>query len=159
MFTVFLYVVAGFGLLLSLHKSKQKTRMALKKAWKAFETMLPQFLAVILLIGLVLSLLSRETIGLVLGGQSGLGGVVIAACIGAVTLMPAFAAFPLVAALLQSGAGYAQMGAFASSLMMVGVMTAPLECQIFGKKATLLRNFAAFVFSFAVAFVMQEVLT
>jgi hypothetical protein len=53
--------------------------------------------------------------------------------------------------LLQGGAGYMQIGAFVSSLMMVGIVTIPVEIKFFGKKLTLLRNGLAFLFSFIVA--------
>ena len=80
--------------------------------------------------------------------------MLFAASIGAITLIPGFVAFPLAAALLKSGAGYMQIGAFVSTLMMVGIVTLPVEIKYFGKKATIIRNSAAFVFSLLVALVM-----
>jgi hypothetical protein len=53
--------------------------------------------------------------------------------------------------LLQGGAGYMQIGAFVSSLMMVGVVTFPIEKTYFGIKLTVLRNALAFLFSIVVA--------
>ena len=44
-----------------------------------------------------------------------------------------------------------QMGAFVSTLMMVGIVTMPVEIKYFGKRLTLLRNVFAFMFSFLVA--------
>lgn len=52
MFSYLLYGVAAVGLTVSFIKSKKKTKMALKKAWKSFENILPQFLTVLLLIGI-----------------------------------------------------------------------------------------------------------
>jgi len=72
--------------------------------------------------------------------------------------MPGFVAFPLAAALLKSGAGYMQLAAFVSTLMMVGVITIPIERKTFGLRATLTRNGAAFLYSFVVAVVMGVVL-
>ena len=132
--------------------------MALKKAWKSFENILPQFLAILVLIGLVLTLLSRETISLLLGSNSGVLGVLMAAFIGSITLIPGFVAFPLAAALFQSGAGVVQISAFVSTLMMVGVVTLPLELKTFGLRAAILRNVSAFVFSLAAAFAMGVIL-
>lgn len=51
-----------------------------------------------------------------------------------------------------------QIAAFISTLMMVGVVTMPVEIRYFGKKATLVRNAAAFGFSLIVAFAMGVVL-
>lgn len=152
------YSLAILGLFFSFLKSKEKTIMALKRAWKSFETILPQFLSIIVIIGIMLSILTPEQISKVLGSESGWIGVLTGAMIGAVTLIPAFVAFPLAAALLENGAGYAQIGAFVSTLMMVGVVTIPLEMKYFGKKATLIRNLLAFSFSLIVAVVMGVVM-
>ena len=51
-----------------------------------------------------------------------------------------------------------QMAAFISTLMMVGVLTAPMEIKFFGRKVTILRNVAAFAFSFLVAAIIGMVL-
>jgi uncharacterized protein YoxC len=48
-FTYVLYALALIGLTLSLFKDKNKTKMALKKAWKSFENILPQFLSILVL--------------------------------------------------------------------------------------------------------------
>lgn len=152
------YGLAITSLILSFCKSKQKTKMALKKAFKSFENILPQLSAILLLIGLLLSILTPEQISLLLGNKSGWFGVIIASVIGAITLIPGFVAFPLAAALLQSGAGYMQIAAFVSTLMMVGVVTIPVEIKYFGKKATIIRNSLAFVFSLIVAAIMGVLL-
>lgn len=153
-FTLALYALAGFFLVFSFCKDKKKTRAALMKAWKAFENILPQLLGVLLFISLSLAYIDPNTVGRFLGERSGWLGVAIAAVAGAVTLIPGFIAFPTAALLLRGGAGLMQMGAFISALMMVGVVTAPLEIKYFGKKLTLARNALAFAFSFAVAWVI-----
>lgn len=158
MFTYILYGLAITGLAVSFFKDRDKTKLVLKKAWKAFENILPQFLAILILIGLALAVLSPETITKLLGTSSGLWGVLAASVIGSITLIPGFVAFPLVAALLKSGAGYMQIAAFVSTLMMVGIVTMPLETKTFGKRATIVRNVAAFVFSLFAAFVIGMVM-
>ncbi len=154
MFTYILYALAAIGLAISFFRDRQKTKAALMKAWKAFENILPQLLTIFLVIGFALAIFPPETIRRLIGSESGLWGVLAAAVIGSVTLIPGFVAFPLAAALLKSGAGYMQLAAFISTLMMVGVITIPIERKTFGMKATLTRNVAAFVFSFLVAVVM-----
>jgi len=156
--TATLYVIAILALSASLLKSKEKTILALKKAWKSFENILPQFLSILIIIGILLTVLSPEQISKLLGKESGWYGVLIAAVIGSVTLVPGFIAFPLAAALLKSGAGYMQIAAFISALMMVGIVTIPVEVEYFGKKAAAVRNIAAFVFSLIVALVMGVVM-
>lgn len=152
------YIIAILSLIISFFKSKEKTKMVLKKAWKSFENIMPQFLAIILVIGIMLSVLTPEQISRFLGQDSGIMGVVIAAFIGAVTLIPGFVAFPLASALLHNGAGITQIAAFVSTLMMVGIITMPVEIEYFGKKVTIIRNLLAFIFSFIVAGVMGVIL-
>ena len=157
MFNVIIYIIAAVLLLVSFLKDRTKTKMALKKAWKSFENILPQFLSILIIIGLLLAVLDPETISGLIGHKSGWMGMVVTAVIGAITLMPGFVAFPLAAALLQSGAGIMQMAVFISTLMMVGIVTMPVEIKYFGKRATVLRNGMAFVFSFIVAVVIGVV--
>jgi uncharacterized membrane protein YraQ (UPF0718 family) len=158
MTTVVLYVFAAFALILSFVKSKEKTKIALKKAWKSFENIMPQFLTILVIIGIMLAILTPEQISRLIGSESGWIGVIVASIIGAITLVPGFVAFPLAAALLKSGAGYMQIAAFISTLMMVGIVTLPVEMKFFGKKASLIRNAEAFIFSLIVAFIMGVVM-
>lgn len=158
MFTILLYVLAGGLLFLSFIKDKNKTKKALIKAWKSFENILPQFLSILVIVGIMLAALSPETISKLVGQKSGWLGMVIASVIGSITLIPGFVAFPLASALLNNGAGIMQIAVFISTLMMVGIVTVPLEIKYFGKKATILRNISAFVFSYLVAIVIGMVL-
>jgi uncharacterized membrane protein YraQ (UPF0718 family) len=155
--TTIFYGVALSLLLLSFIKDRQKTRRSLVKAWKSFQNILPQMLGMITSIGLLLALLSPSVISEVIGSSSGWWGVLLAAVIGSITLIPAFVAFPMAAILLENGAGYMQLSAFVSTLTMVGVITLPLEIRFFGKKFTILRNSLAFALSFVVAFVISKV--
>lgn len=157
--TYIFYAVTIILLIISFFTDKRKTLMSLKKAWKAFENILPQFLVVLLLVGLFLAVLNAEVISRLIGSDSGWLGVLLAAVVGSVTLIPGFVAFPTAAMLLAGGAGYMQIGAFISTLMMVGVVTMPVEIKVFGKRATFLRNALAFVFSFLVAFVVGQVVS
>jgi len=152
-----LYGISILLLVISYYKDKKKTKMALKKAWKAFENILPEFLTVIMFVGVLLAVLNPEVISKIIGNNSGWFGVIIAAVVGSITLIPGFVAFPTAAMLLQNGAGYMQIGAFLSTLMMVGIVTMPVEIKYFGKKLTILRNLFAFIFSFLVAYIIGRV--
>ncbi|MDD2263040.1 MAG: permease [Clostridia bacterium] len=158
MFTYIIYGLAVIGLSVSFFKDRQKTKMALTKAWKSFENILPQFLAILVIIGIIFAILSPSTIQVLLGSNSGFLGVIGASLIGAITLIPGFVAFPLAAALLNSGAGYMQITAFVASLMMVGIVTLPLEIKTFGKKAAVIRNVSAYAFSLIAALIIGVVL-
>jgi uncharacterized membrane protein YraQ (UPF0718 family) len=149
--TLLLYGLAIVALAVSVAKNRQKTMMALKKAFKAFEGILPQFIVVLIFVSASLAVLDNRTISRFIGAGSGALGVLGATLVGAVTLIPGFVAFPVAAALLKEGAGATQIAAFVSSLMMVGVVTLPMEIKYFGKRAAFMRNSLAFAFSLVVA--------
>lgn len=154
MFNYMLYGATALLLGLSWFKNKNKTKMALKKALKSFENILPQFLCVILLIGMMLSILDKDLISRLLGQGSGALGYLIAAVVGSVTLIPGFVAFPLAASLLSAGAGYGQITMFVTTLMMVGVVTLPVETKYFGKKLALRRNLLALCWAVCISLVI-----
>lgn len=104
MFTKILYGIALLWFFISFIKDKEKTKLALKKAWRSFENILPSVLAVLLLIGFILTLLDVQTISTLLGTDSGIMGMIIAAVVGCITLIPGFVALPLAASLLAAGA-------------------------------------------------------
>lgn len=152
-----MYLLAIAGLIASAIADRKKTKQALVKSWKAFSNLLPDFAGVLALIGLVLTLLSPEVISVVIGGGSGMLGMVVASIVGAITLIPGFISFPLAASLLERGAGVMQVAVFVSTLMMVGFVTLPLERKHFGAKAAYLRNGLSYVYSFLVALVLGVV--
>lgn len=130
----------------------------LKKAWKSFENILPQFLAILLLIGFILAVLDEETISKLLGKESGMVGMAIAAVIGSITLIPGFIAFPLAASLLAAGAGYGQIAMFLTTLMMVGIVTLPLEVTYFGKRLAVMRNALGLAYAVLASFLLGYIL-
>ncbi|MDN5303824.1 MAG: hypothetical protein PWP46_703 [Fusobacteriaceae bacterium] len=155
--TKILYLTTLILLIISFIKDKKKTKKALKKGLKAFENILPQFLGVIVLAGILLAIFSPELISKMIGDKSGFIGVIISAIVGSITLIPGFVAFPTAAILLENGAGYMQIAAFISTLMMVGIITFSVEKKYFNTKFTIVRNLLAFIFSFIVAFIIGKV--
>lgn len=151
MTALILYTLCFVLLALSFMKDKEKTKLALKKGWKSFEVIMPQFLGIIFLVGLILAILNPSVISKLIGGSSGFLGVFISAIVGSIAIMPTFVAFSTGNTLLNNGAGYAQVAALISTLTMVGIVTLSLESKYIGKKAAILRNFLAFLFSFIVA--------
>ncbi|RKZ09082.1 permease, partial [Candidatus Fermentibacteria bacterium] len=94
--------LVGLALTFSLLKSRKKTLMGLKIAWKAAGKMLPAVLLVIVVIGLFLGFVSPSFISGILGSSNGLLGVAIAAVLGSVLFIPAILAFPMGASLMLS---------------------------------------------------------
>jgi uncharacterized membrane protein YraQ (UPF0718 family) len=139
-----LIVITGVALIASLLADRRKTLAGLKKGYKMFLGILPALLNVLILVSTALYLFPKEALVKWLGANSGLAGYAIAALIGSIALIPGFVAFPLSALLLKSGVGYAVVAVFVTTLMMVGILTLPLEIKYFGKKAALMRNGLSF---------------
>lgn len=158
MFNLILFVLTGVLLIVSYMKSPQKTKKALKIAWKSFVRILPMMLTIIGLIGLMLTFISPETIKFVFSNQHW-WSTSLAALLGSITLMPAFIAFPLAASLLREGAGLMPIAAFVTTLTMVGIVSAPMEISIFGKRYTFLRNVLSFVAAIIIALIMGSILS
>jgi uncharacterized membrane protein YraQ (UPF0718 family) len=154
MLTAVIWSIAGAGLLLSRAKSREKTRAALQFFRRAFLSLAPSILAIIWTIGFILTFLPSGLVLNTIGRNAGFAGVILAAVFGSVVLIPAFIAFPLAASFLRQGADIRAIAAFVTTLVMVGVLTAPLEVKFFGKKFTFWRNTLSFVFALVVAFVM-----
>ena len=158
-FTYSLYGMAAILLGVSFLKDKKKTGLSLKRAWKMFINVLPQFVAILLLVGLLLAVVTPETIQRVIGTESGFVGMLITSLLGAIALIPALIAFPVAAELLNNGAGITQIAVFISTLTMVGFVTLPMEIKYLGKKVAMLRNVLAYLFAFATAFMIGAILT
>lgn len=157
-FSVAIYITAVVLLVFSLSINRAKTILALKKSYKMFLSVLPHFIAVLLLIGFVLALVSPEAVRKMIGTESGLVGIVASALIGAIALVPALIAFPVAAELLKNGAGLVPVSLFISTLTTVGIVTIPIEIKYFGKKIAILRNACFFGASFFTATIIKLVM-
>jgi len=140
--------------LVSLIADRQKTLKAVKIAVRRFVRIFPAFLTMIILVSVVLFLVPDKVISVYLGGSNKFIGVVLAASLGSLTFMPGFIAFPLSGILLQKGVAYMVLAAFTTTLMMVGVLTAPIEKEYFGIKVTIIRNVAGLLIALAVTVVI-----
>jgi len=148
-----LYVVTGLSLIVSFLINKEKTLQGLKRGWMKFYKTLPSYLMLLILISIVL-LLSEDLIVEYLGQDNILLGLLFSLGIGSVTMMPGFIAYPLARILLQRGVPYMVIAGFVTSLMLVGVVTYPLEKSYMGRKATIIRNIMSFVVAGLIALVM-----
>ena len=151
-FTVLFWVIAIILTLISLVKDKKKTVEGM------MGNMLGEIVAIIFIIGLVLTLIPPETIKQVLGSANTLTSTVISALVGSITLIPAFVAFPLVGSLVTVGASIVPAVAFLTTLTMVGMVTFPLEKKEFGMRFALTRNLMSFGFAIVIALTMGVIL-
>lgn len=120
--------------------NREKTIHGLRKGITMFLKLLPSLLTVLILVSVFLYLVPKETITKYLGQNSGPFGLGVAALLGSVALIPGFIAYPLGAVLVQGGVSYKIIAVFITTLVMVGVLTLPIEIQFFGVRASLMRN-------------------
>jgi len=158
MFIAAVWGIAAAGLLWSFFKSREKTRAALRFFRRSFLSLAPSVLAIIWAIGFILTFVPSDLVLRSIGREAGWLGVILAAAFGSIVLIPAFIAFPLAASFLKQGADIRAIAAFVTTLVMVGVLTAPLEMKYFGRRFTLWRNSLSFVAALIIALVMGAVL-
>lgn len=149
-----LWATTAIALIASLAASRQKTVKALRIALKRLIGIAPQFLIMILLVSIILYFVSDEMIAHYLGKENKYTAVIFASLIGSITLIPGFIAFPLAGLLLSRGVLYMVLAAFTTTLMMVGVVTYPIEKAYLGTRATILRNVLSFLIALTVAAVI-----
>jgi len=148
-----LYAITGLALVVSLIASREKTLKALKISYRRFINILPAFLIMLILVSVVLFLLPDYVISNYLGVENKFTGVLLASFLGSITLMPGFIAFPLAGILLKKGVVYMVLSAFTTTLMMVGILTYPIEKQYFGIKVTIIRNAVSLLIALIIAVV------
>lgn len=145
------YAITGLVLLISFIVNKQKTIKAIKIAVAKFKKIFPAFITMLIFVSIILFLFPDEVISNYLGNSSKIISVLLASFIGSITLMPGFVAFPLSGILLTKGVPYMVLSAFTTTLMMVGILTYPIEKEYFGAKVAIIRNIISFFIALSVA--------
>jgi len=155
--TIFITLCAVLSVV-SFAMDRKKTLEGFKKGWKMFMNVLPPFLNILILVSLILYFVPTSLISQYLGANSGVIGFSIAALVGSVTLIPGFISYPIAASLIKEGASYAVVATFMTTLMMVGVVTLPLEIRYFGKTVAITRNVLNFIAAVIIGLVVGLIL-
>ncbi|MEA2087046.1 MAG: permease [Candidatus Caldatribacteriota bacterium] len=145
------YAITGLTLIISLIVNREKTLKAVKIAITKFTKIFPAFLTMLIFVSFILFLFPDEVISNYLGHSSKSISVFLASLFGSITIMPGFIAFPLSGILLTKGVPYMVLSAFTTTLMMVGILTYPIEKEYFGTKVTIIRNIISFFIALSVA--------
>ena len=155
---IFINIFAVCCLSISFFKDSAKTKQSLLVAVKSILRILPTVFITIIFIGLLLGLVPLSGISEIAGEQSGFGGVLLVALLGALLHIPALISFPLAASLLESGASITPVAVFITTLTMIGIVTLPLEIKELGKKMAFLRNGMSFISAIIIALIMGSIL-
>lgn len=157
-FTILMWIITIIFTIYSLKKDKEKTLNALKNATKMGRSMALSIFSIIFLIGLVLAFIPANSIASFIEMQNPIIATIGSAFLGAITLIPAFIAFPLVGTLVDASINIVAAVAFLTTLTMVGIVTFPLEKKEFGLKFTLTRNILSFIFAILIAICMGAII-
>lgn len=135
---------AGVAALAAWALAEREGRAAVEAAlWEAGELLLlvaPILVSAVLISGYVQTMVPRDAMERWLGRGSGLRGLTLAAMAGALTPGGPFAAFPLVVALWESGAGFGVCVAYLTSWSVLGIQRALVwEIPLLGADFVLLR--------------------
>jgi uncharacterized membrane protein YraQ (UPF0718 family) len=139
---------------LSFLADRKKTMAGLKKGLKKLANITPVFLFLLVLASLALTMIPEDLIHRYLNGNNRYLAALAGLLGGSIAVMPGFIAFPLGEILRDQGVSNFVIAAFTSSLMMVGILTFPVEKQFFGTRFALVRNLTSLLISASVALVM-----
>ena len=153
---IYLLAFTGAALLASLVADRRKTWAGVRKAVRMLLGILPMLVGILAAVSLLLAAVPTSTLQRALGG--GVVSFVAALFVGSITLVPGFIAYPLAGVLRDNGASVGVLAAFITTLMMVGIVTLPLEMRMLGRRVAVLRNALAFVGAVLVAIIMALVL-
>ncbi len=147
----YFYLVTIVLLLISLIKDRHKTVAALKTAYRHFIKICRPFLFMIMLISVSLYFVPDSLLTEYLGKKNMLVGFISTSLLGSVILMPGFIAYPLCGILVKKGVTYTIISVFTTTLMMVGVLSYPVESEYFGRKITIIRNLLSYLIAIVIA--------
>jgi len=151
---VVLSMLVAVALIASAVADRRKTVAGLRRALAMFLTVLPPLLAVLCLVSVSLWFLPPDRIRSLFAGESKAMAMVAAAVVGSIALIPGFVAYPLSGMLVSSGVSLDVVAVFVTTLMMVGVLTLPVEIRYFGVRTAVLRNALALAGALVVGLLM-----
>lgn len=149
-----IYISCAVLYIISLIASPKKTWKAAKSGIKMLLKVLPQFIVIILVMTFVLYIFPPEKIVDLLSRSGDWVNMFVASIIGSIVVIPGFIVFPLAGILKDIGVGFAVLASFTTTLMLVGVLTYPLEKQYYGAKLAIVRNLSSYVVAIAVSIVV-----
>jgi len=148
---IVLYIACGVLLLASFIADRRRTVKGLRIAVKKFLKISPAFAIMLVLVSITLYIFPEDVIVRFLSSGSIWIATGAGALLGSITLMPGFIAYPLCAVLREYGIAYMILSGFSTTLMMVGILSFPIEKVYFGTRVALIRNVISLLIALAVA--------
>ncbi len=157
-----IYLVTLILLIVLFIIDREKTIKSVKIGLKKLLNQLPVFFTMSAFVAISLYFINDELIVKLLGKNGSIFGIFNASIIGSITIMPGFIAFPLAGLLVEKGVPYMVLASFTNTLMMVGIISFPVEKEYFGIKISIIRNligyFSAIIVALIIGFFYNEVI-
>jgi uncharacterized membrane protein YraQ (UPF0718 family) len=149
-------ILAGALVVIAYTRDPHLPVQGLKAGGKLFWDILPSLVLAFIAAGMITMVLPRELMTRWLGEESGLRGLVIATLAGTVTPGGPFVQFPIVAALLKSGAGIAPLMAYLTAWSLLGLNRILVyEIPMLGWKLALSRIAASLIFPIIIGLITR----
>ncbi len=100
-------------------------------------------------------LIPPNVIAELMGNQNEKIGILLGSILGSLVIIPGFIAFPLAGILFKEGVSLGILASFTTTLMMVGILTMPIEIKYFGKKMAYIRNVNGYLIAIIVSIVIS----
>lgn len=158
MTSVILYGVTALAVLISFAKDQRRTKRALQIALQTLTNLAPSLLGMTAMIGLLLALTPPEVLAS-LFRLNGWVGFAVVTMVGTIATIPAPVAFPLAGSLLKMGASLPALAAFVTTLTMVGLVTVPMEAELFGRRFAYTRQVVSLGLAVVIGVLMGVILS
>ena len=144
---VIMFILAGSLTTIAFIKGRHLPLEGLQNGGRLFLDILPTLCLAFIAAGMISIVMPRELLTRWLGEESGMSGLIIATIAGSLTPGGPFVQFPIVAALLKSGAGIAPLMSYISAWSLLGVNRFLIyEVPLLGWKLALSRMAASLIF-------------
>jgi len=146
--TIFFYAFFLFK------NDNKKLKRSFKKGIKQFIKNSIRLFAVFVIIGLLQSFLSKESVANFLLKFQGFKGIIFGELTGAVMMGPVASGYPIGKYLLENGASISLISAFLLSWVLIGIVSISIEFKEFGVKFAISRNILTLVFIILISILM-----
>ena len=135
----YLFLV-GLAYIWAFRRDPQKARDSIKAGASSLLSLLPLLVAIFALVGLFQEFLPPQLIESVMGQGNRFVSLLVGGLVGAISIGPPLASYPIAGSLLSNGAWPPAVAAFIMSWISVGMVTLPFEAKVFSWRFALLRN-------------------
>jgi len=154
--TIIMAVLAIILLSIGYFKGKGQHITGLQESFKLTIEIIPMLIFAFIVAGMVQVLLPREVLSKWVGAESGMRGILLGTLAGALSPGGPYVNFPLVAALMNSGASIGTTVAFLTSWSLLAISRLPMEIGILGWPFVSIRMATTFFFPIIAGLLSQK---